>query len=102
MIDLPAEYIDMVKQILAVLPEVEVRVFGSRVNGKAHTYSDLDLALVAPERIPYNRLGTLKDAFAESDLPIQVDILDWHAIDPTFQKVIERHYEVLRYHTQYE
>ncbi|ORJ52556.1 hypothetical protein B5V00_16740, partial [Geothermobacter hydrogeniphilus] len=58
------------------------------------TYSDLDLALVAEKPIDW-RLEELRDAFAESDLPIMVDVLDWHGISPRFRKVIEAGYEVL-------
>lgn len=97
MIDLASRHLEIVKHILgAHVPEVEVRVFGSRVNSKSCKYSDLDLALVAAEKISLDRIESLKCAFAESDLPFQVDVLDWHSLSPEFRKVIEKGYEVLQ------
>ncbi|UNU45110.1 restriction endonuclease subunit S [Sphingopyxis sp. YF1] len=32
----------------------------------------------------------LADAFEESDLPFRVDVVDWHAVTPSFQAVIDR------------
>lgn len=95
MIDLEADQLAVVQRILAEhVPDCEVRVFGSRVNATARKYSDLDLALVSPKQIGSSRIESLKDAFAASDLPIQVDVLDWHTISPSFQKVIENGFEI--------
>ena len=96
MIDLDVTHLWEVKRILAAhVPEVEVRAFGSRINRKALKYSDLDLALIGKETLDWRRIEALKDAFSESNLPIMVDALDWHAISPEFQKVIEKGYEVV-------
>ena len=66
---------------------------GYTSHGAAGKYSDLDLALVAAERIPLARIEALREAFAESDLPFQVDVLDWQAISASFRGVIEKKYE---------
>lgn len=97
MIDLPPEYLLEVRRILAeVVPECEVRAFGSRVSGRAQTYSDLDLAIVGRGSIDAARLEALKDAFSDSGLPFIVDVLDWNAISESFRKVISGRYEVLQ------
>ena len=97
MIDLSPEHIAVVRRILAEhVPECEVRVFGSRVSGRAQPFSDLDLALVGSINIAPARLEALKDAFSESDLPFMVDVLDWNAIPESFRKVIAGHCEVLQ------
>jgi hypothetical protein len=44
----------------------------------------------------YDEDKALKDAFSASDLPIAIDVVDWHAISPEFRAEIERGYEVLR------
>jgi uncharacterized protein len=89
MIDLAPKHLDEVKRILAEqVPGVEVRAYGSRVSGTARPYSDLDLALVGDEKIDGRRIEALKDAFAESDLPFMVDVLDFHAISESFRQVI--------------
>ena len=78
------------------MPECEVRAFGSRVTWTAKDYSDLDLAVVGEGPLDWRALGRLKEAFEESELPMRVDVLDWHAISESFQKVVERDYVVLR------
>ena len=97
MIDLDSEYLEQVRAILgAHLPECEVRVFGSRVTGHARKYSDLDLALIGAQEIDWRKMEALKDAFSASDLPVVVDLVDWHAIDESFRQLIEAEYEVLQ------
>ncbi len=77
------------------VPKAEVRVFGSWVNDTARSTSELDLALVSKKPLPRGHIGDLREAFYESDLPMQVDVLDWHDIPSPFQRVIEEDYEVL-------
>jgi predicted nucleotidyltransferase len=90
MIDVNPNQIKTVTRILAGhVPECEVRVFGSRVTWTAKDYSDLDLVVVGERALDLDILPRLKEAFEESDLPFRVDVLDWHAIGPAFQKVID-------------
>ena len=94
MIDLSRDELEEVKAILRrFVPECEVRVFGSRINGRAQRFSDLDIALVGSGKLDFSTLEKLKDAFAESDLPIQVDVHDWHALSAEFKEVIDSGYE---------
>lgn len=52
MIDVAPQYLQIVKDILKKnIPEYEVRAFGSRVTGKAKTYSDLDLVIMSSNPI---------------------------------------------------
>lgn len=101
MIDLNPSYLAIVERILAEhVPECEVRAFGSRTSWTAKDYSDLDLAVVGHGPLGWRTLGLLKEAFEESDLPMRVDVLDWHDIPDSFQRAIERGYVVL--HTDAE
>ena len=96
MIDLPPLYLEIIKRILKeYVPGCDVRVFGSRVNGTAKKHSDLDLAVVDKEKIPTRKMNALREAFEDSDLPIRVDVLDWHAISADFRAIIEKRFEVL-------
>lgn len=96
MIDLEPAYLDEVRRILdACVPGVEVWAFGSRVTGRAEKFSDLDLALAAPDAVDPRLVESLKDAFSESDLPILVDVVDVHSVSPAFRRVIEGKYEVI-------
>jgi type I restriction enzyme S subunit len=40
-------------------------------------------------------LGAIREAFEESNLPYRVDVLDWFALTPEFQAIIEQGYEVI-------
>ncbi len=97
MIDLDEKYLQEVKAILKEhVPDCEVRAYGSRVRDKAWKYSDLDLAIVGTKKIDQRKLIVIKEALAESDLPIMVDVLDWHAISDEFRNVIEKEYEIVQ------
>lgn len=97
MVDLPPEHLQEVKSILKdTIPQCEVRAFGSRVAGGAWKYSDLDLAIVGSGRIDWRTLEGLKDCFANSNLPIMVDILDWHSIAKSFRQTILSCCEVIQ------
>ena len=97
MIDLNPSYLKTVKGILAEhVRESEVRAFGSRATWTAKDYSDLDLAIVGVSALDCGTLSQLKEAFEQSDLPMRVDILDWHTITDSFRKVIEQDYVVVQ------
>ena len=96
-VDLRPDYEEAVKRILAeYVPECEVRAFGSRAAWTAKDYSDLDLAVGGEGPLDWRTLDRLKEAFEESDLPMRVDVLDWHAISDSFREVIERDYVVMQ------
>lgn len=97
MIDLSEKNMAIVRQILTTyVPDLPVWVFGSRIKGTAKPYSDLDLVVVGEEKLPMALYFKILDAFEESDLPIKVDFLDWHRLDPSFQQVIQAQYDVLQ------
>jgi len=97
MIDIAEGHLETIKLLLAQhVPDCEVRAFGSRVTGRAKSYSDLDLAVVCQQPVDADRLRHLKEAFEESTVPFRVDVLDWNGISKSFCKVIERQYEVIQ------
>jgi predicted nucleotidyltransferase len=97
MIDIEEKYLTEIQRILnEQAPDCEVRVFGSRIEGNAEKYSDLDLVLLSDKKIDWRKIESLKDVFASSDLPIIVDVIDWNAISDEFKAVIEKHYEVIQ------
>jgi len=77
-------------------PDCEVRAFGSRVNGTAKSYSDLDLAIIGKEKIKRTTKSSLRRAFEESKLPFRVDVLDYNAISKQFQAIVDKQYEVIQ------
>ena len=80
------------------LPEIEVWAYGSRVTGRAHDGSDLDLALRAPggAGIDPARLGAFRRALEASAIPFLVQPHDWARLPERFRREIERGYAVLR------
>ena len=97
MIDLETRHLATVQTLLAHhVPECEVRAFGSRVKGTAKPYSDLDLVVLGPAPLAGNRLAALREALTDSDLPIRVDVLDWHGIAETFRQIIAAQFEVIQ------
>lgn len=82
-----------VRDILArIVPGTEHLAFGSRLGQSYHRYSDLDIAIRADGPIPLSQLSALEEAFAESDLPFRVDIVDLHRVSPEFRQLVESHH----------
>ena len=96
MIDIAPHHLDTVKEILGKhVSDCEVRAYGSRVTWTASEYSDLDLVVVGDSALAQGTLPRLKEAFDESNLPMSVDVLDWHRIPGGFRNVIEADQVVL-------
>ena len=79
------------------LPGVEVWAYGSRVNGRSHDGSDLDLVLRGPglQEIPIDQLGDFAEAVRDSTIPFLVEARDWTWLPERFHREIERGYVVL-------
>jgi predicted nucleotidyltransferase len=91
MLDLTAGQLAVVRDILhRHVPGLAVRAFGSRVNGTARHYSDLDLAIIAATPLPFDLIGRLREDFSESGLPFRVDILDWATTGEPFRRIVEQ------------
>ena len=78
-------------------PDVEAWAYGSRINGRSHGGSDLDLVLRAPglQKIPTSQLTEFKAAIYESTIPFFVEARDWARLPPSFHREIERNHVVL-------
>jgi predicted nucleotidyltransferase len=79
------------------LPGVEVWAYGSRVSGRSHDGSDLDLVLRRPglKEIPSDQLGDFEEAVRESNIPFLVEARDWSRLPERFHREIERDHVVL-------
>lgn len=89
------------ERLLAIFPmpdiPFEVWAYGSRVNGKAHAGSDLDLVLRSHnlQKLPIDVLLDIKDKIRQSNIPIVVELFDWARLPQSFQRNIEAQHEVL-------
>jgi predicted nucleotidyltransferase len=59
--------------------------FGSRVNGKAKRYSDIDIAY---ENLTLGQLAELKEEIENSNCTITVDFVDLNDVDIEFEEKI--------------
>lgn len=99
-LQLPPRYLEMVRRVLReTVPEAEVWAYGSRVNGDSYDASDLDLVVRQPEDLKREtaKWWLLTEAFEESDLPIQVQIVDWARIPASFHDEIAASYVVVQH-----
>ena len=91
LIDVRPDLWDIVYGILQKhVPQYELWAFGSRAKGTAKPYSDLDLAVITERPLPLSDSAALADAFAHSDLPWRVDVVDWASTSESFRRIIER------------
>jgi predicted nucleotidyltransferase len=79
------------------LPAVDVWVYGSRVNGRSHEGSDLDLVLrgPGPKQIPFDALCDFQDAVRESTIPFLVGSARLGRLPESFHLEVERQHAVL-------
>ena len=90
------EHLRIVQAILANhLPGRSVVAFGSRVTGQHKPHSDLDLCIMGDPALTFAQLADLREDFAESDLPMRVDIVEWASLTPAFQTVIKQNHMVI-------
>lgn len=89
---------DVCALLRTFVPAAQVWAYGSRISGKAHEGSDLDLVLRNPSALdkPCSEIARLRTAFRESDIPILVDVHDWALLPEAFQKEIASHYVLLQ------
>jgi predicted nucleotidyltransferase len=75
----------------------EVWAYGSRVNGRAHAGSDLDLVIRRPGAVPlpHDSYTAISEKIRDSNIPILVELRDWAMLPESFHKNIEQRYEVL-------
>ncbi len=90
-LDLELKYVNFIRdKILALIPDVEIYFFGSRTQGKALEYSDVDVALKSSDKIPIEKMLQLKAQFEESTIPYKIDIVDLNNLKAEFKKIIEK------------
>ena len=91
-IDMRPDHWAIVKAILQKhVADREIWAFGSRTKGTAKPYSDLDLVIMGDAPLSLAVSAALGEAFAESELPWRVDVVDWATTSESFRKIIAAH-----------
>ena len=100
---LPARRLELLPRELEIVcgilerhvPDREVWAFGSRAKGTARPYSDLDLAVLGDQPLALSVRADLAKGFSESDLPFEVDVVDWATTSERFRQIIRSDYVAL-------
>lgn len=91
-IDITGEEHEVILDLLhRHLPGVEAWVYGSRAKRTSRPESDLDLVVFAPPE-QSQKVGDLREAFEESNLPFRVDLFVWDEVPESFRDQIEGDY----------
>lgn len=70
--------------------DYKVILFGSRITGTWHEYSDLDICIKTTQKVDMAELSLIREKFENSDLPFLVDIVDYQRCDDSFRKIIDQ------------
>ena len=96
MIAVSSEEFEIIIKILnAHIKKGKVHAFGSRYKNNNRKFSDFDIAIDTGEKLSFEFLNILKDAFEESDLPYRVDIIDYNNISDKFKKIVDGGNEII-------
>jgi uncharacterized protein len=87
MLQLEERHLKIIHQILSKY-SYSFYAYGSRVKGTARKYSDLDLCY--REEVPSVMVRKIKEEFAESNLPFEVELVNWYHMNPEFQELIKK------------
>jgi len=94
LLHLDEKYVNMIISIIRKIPELNdcsVYLYGSRVQGKAASFSDVDLALdYNGKPVPNAIKSNLSSLFENSILPYSVDIVDINSVSPAFRAKVEK------------
>lgn len=97
-LNLPDRYLQILLSLLHQhVPHANVWAYGSRVTNDYYDASDLDLVLRNQKDLSQASDGIfdLQEALIESDIPIQVQVVDWARIPKSFHSEIEAAFVVL-------
>jgi uncharacterized protein len=96
-LDLRPADLDYLRSMLDMhVPGCAVWAFGSRVQGKARPYADLDLVVFAEGLEGERAVARLRDELEESDLPFPIDLLIWSDLPEAFRDIIRDGHIVLQ------
>ncbi|MCL4377989.1 MAG: nucleotidyltransferase domain-containing protein [Actinobacteria bacterium] len=65
----------------------KIFIFGSRVSGKSGKYSDYDIGILGKHSLSLSTIGFIKEEMDESNIPFQVDIVDFTTVSSNFKKI---------------
>jgi uncharacterized protein len=70
--------------------DAEVWLFGSCARGEALRHSDIDIAILPRDELPFGFFSDLSESVEESSIPYDVDIVDLRSAAPAFIEEVRR------------
>lgn len=87
--NLEPEYKNKIVAVLSALfPDAKIYLFGSRARSTNQEFSDIDIALDASKKLRRADVGEARNMLAESYIPYQIDIVDFHDVSEDMRKFI--------------
>lgn len=91
------DYIQLCKELVLGninTDEYAVFLFGSRAYDRHPEKADIDIGVLGEKEMPESERYMIKDKIEETEIPYNVDIIDFFNVDDTFKKVALRKIEL--------
>ena len=96
MIDLsPTVRAHVVEILRRRLGDQRVYLVGSRAQGPAKRFADIDLLLMNDQPLAPAERAILRYEVEESDIPFKVDLLEWSELSPAFRERLQKEARLL-------
>ena len=69
------------------LKQFKVVFFGSRVDGTGTERSDIDIGIEGHERVPFQVMNEIREAFKEMPILYKMDVVDFKEVSHEFYEV---------------
>lgn len=66
--------------------EYEVFIYGSRADGTAQKWSDIDVGIKGKGKVPFEKILSIKEEIEDSKIPYKVDVVDFTTVSDKFRK----------------
>lgn len=86
-VDLSPENQSRLHKLVRGETQAPAYIFGSRVNGRARKFSDIDVCLVG---VPAALLGRLQELAEESKIPYILDFSEYSRLPLNFREAVDR------------
>ncbi len=84
------DYLPEMKTIIAKyldLQKYRLFLFGSRVAGTNRKFSDYDIGILGPEKVPLREMALISADLDDSNIPYRVDVVDFQSVSEKFRRV---------------
>lgn len=92
---LKKEIIKIVGQYLD-LKKYKVFFFGSRVSGKSHERSDIDVGIEGPRSVSWEIMGEIREEIQELPVLYTIEVVDFKDVSKDFRKVAKDRIELIK------